>query len=425
MELKEQIHVWMKKNEGELFRMLQSMVREPSIQANEAGIQLLTKGWLEEVGFEVDMWEPGGELFIHEAFLSARDSFAGSPNVVGVKKGNGFGRSLVLNGHVDVVREGDSDDWHTDPFSGEIKDGKLYGRGATDMKGGNAAMLFALQALHDLNIVCEGDIIFHSVIEEESGGAGTLAAILRGYAGDAALIPEPTQMKIFPKQQGSLWFRLHIKGASAHGGTPYRGVNAIEKAMAVFLSLKELEKIRNDRVSDPLYEEVPIPLPINVGVVEGGDWPSSVPDLVKLEGRYGVGPDETVEAAQAEFEAWIAGLGKKDNWFAAHPVKLEWFGARWLPGAIDTDHPLMNILTKNYEKVMGEIPAVEASPWGTDGGLLTAVGNTPTIVFGPGITSLAHFANEYVELDKVRSCAEIIAYTILEWCSGINKEAEE
>lgn len=414
---------WMTEHQQELIKMLQEMVMEPSTQMNEAGIQYLTKKWLQELNFEVDMWEPGGEeLMNHDAFISARESFNGSPNVVGVKKGTGMGYSIVLNGHIDVVPEGDLTNWEEDPFSGIYKDGKVYGRGSTDMKGGNAAMLFALKAIDALNLSLKGDIIFHSVIEEESGGAGTLAAVLKGYTGDAAIIPEPTKMKIFPKQQGSMWFRLYVKGASAHGGTPYNGVNAIEKAQTVLNSLKELETIRNSRITDPLFAKMPIPIPINVGVIEGGDWPSSVPDLVKIEGRCGISPEETVEDARKEFQDWINKLGEKDEWFKTHPVKLEWFGARWFPGAIETDHPFMNLLTENYKKVIGEAPEVEAAPWGTDGGLLTAVGNTPSVVFGPGITNLAHYANEHIEVEKVLQCAEIMAYTIYEWCNRTKEE---
>ncbi|MDQ0255204.1 acetylornithine deacetylase [Evansella vedderi] len=422
MTRNELIHNWMIDHQWKLIGMLKTMVQEPSTQMNEAGIQYLTKKWLQELDFEVDMWEPRGEELVkHEAFISARESFVGSPNVVGVKKGKGNGHSIVLNGHIDVVPEGDLTNWEEDPYSGTYKDGKIYGRGSTDMKGGNAAMLFALKALKDLDLSMKGDIIFHSVIEEESGGAGTLAAILKGYTGDAAIIPEPTKMKIFPKQQGSMWFRLYVKGASAHGGTPYEGVNAIEKAQTVLIALKELERVRNNRITDPLFSKVPIPIPINVGVIEGGDWPSSVPDLVKIEGRCGISPDETVEAAKEEFREWVKKLGEKDDWFQKHPVKLEWFGARWFPGSIETDHPLMSLLTSNFEKVMGKTPEVEAAPWGTDGGLLTAVGNTPSIVFGPGITNLAHYANEYIEVEKVLQCAEIIANTVYEWC---NREKE-
>lgn len=414
----EKIQKWMMDQEQELILQLQKMIREPSIQFNEKGIQYKVAKSLLDLGFTVDMWEPGGsKLTEHDAFISSRENFDESPNVVGVLKGTGGGKSVILNGHVDVVPEGDVADWDEDPFAGSIKDGCIYGRGSTDMKGGNVAMLFALQAIEALEIPMKGDVVFHSVIEEESGGAGTLAAILKGYTADAALIPEPTNMKIFPKQQGSMWFRLLIKGKSAHGGMSYEGVNAIVKTQKILTVLEKLEKVRNARVTDPLYAQAPIPLPINVGVIEGGKWPSSVPDLVKVEGRVGFSDEETMKEVQIEFQEAIREMEKEDEWFKDHPVDVEWYGARWLPGSIDADHAFMNILTDQFEQVIGKPPQIEAAPWGTDGGLLTAVGKVPTVVFGPGVTKMAHQANEYIEITNVRQCAEVVASTLVKWCN--------
>ncbi|MEQ2525594.1 peptidase [Bacillaceae bacterium CLA-AA-H227] len=416
-EIKEQINQWLAENRERGIQLLQEFVQARSTQGMERNVQELVIVELERMGLEVDVWEPDGkELAKSPYFASSRSEFTGSPNVVGVLKGSGEGRSIILNGHIDVVPEGDLDKWDANPYSGKIIDGKMYGRGTTDMKGGNVSLLLAIQAIQALGVQLKGDIIFQSVIEEESGGAGTLATILRGYKADAALIPEPTNMKIFPKQQGSMWFRIHVKGQSAHGGTRYEGVSAIEKSMAVVEHILQLEKVRNERVTDPLYENIPIPFPINMGKISGGDWPSSVADLVQIEGRMGVSPEETMDEAKEEMAQWIERLKEIDPWFETHPPKLEWFGARWLPGAIDIEHELMQTLSSNYKDVIKEEPIIEASPWGTDGGLLTNVGNTPSVVFGPGVTEMAHFSNEYIELDKVFMAAEIIALTLLDWC---------
>lgn len=413
----EKINKWLDDNRNRAIQLLQEFVQSSSTQGNEKDVQELVVKELVRMGLEIDVWEPQGEeLARNPYFASSRDEFSGSPNVVGVLKGTGNGRSIILNGHVDVVPEGDLTKWEEEPFSGRIIDGKMYGRGTTDMKGGNVALLLAIQAIQALDIQLRGDIIFQSVVEEESGGAGTLAAILRGYKADAALIPEPTNMKIFPKQQGSMWFRVHVKGQSAHGGTRYEGVSAIEKSMLVINHILQLEKIRNERVTDPLYEKIPIPFPINMGKISGGDWPSSVADLVQIEGRMGVSPEETMDEAKLEMEKWIESLKVVDPWFEAHPPRLEWFGARWLPGSINIEHELMNILISKYKDVLSENPVIEAAPWGTDGGLLTGVGDTPSIVFGPGVTEMAHFSNEYIELDKIFAVAEILALTLLDWC---------
>ncbi|MGQ4668950.1 peptidase [Metabacillus halosaccharovorans] len=415
--LREQIHHWLQHNRDHGIELLQKLVQANSTQGNEQYAQTIVIEKLRKIGLKVEVWEPDGKfLATHPYFASPRKDFKGSPNVVGILKGTGEGRSIILNGHIDVVPEGDNAQWDHQPYSGKVIAGKLYGRGATDMKGGNVSLLLALSAIRALGIPLKGDVIFQSVIEEESGGAGTLAAILKGYKADAAIIPEPTNMKIFPKQQGSMWFRLTVKGRSAHGGTRYEGVSAIEKAMLVVEHIGELEKRRNERIHDPLYEKIPIPIPINIGKIVGGDWPSSVADLVKLEGRMGISPDETMNHAKMELETWIKELKNIDQWFNDFPVSLEWFGARWVPGAVDLSHEMIKTLSASYSEVIGKEPVIEASPWGTDGGLLTQVGSTPTIVFGPGVTEKAHFPNEYIEIDKVFEAAEIIALTVVDWC---------
>lgn len=419
MLLKEKLSNWLLKEQDNAIRFLQETVQEASTTGNEAGVQNIIAKKLNNMGLEVDMWHPDGEeLTRHPYFCASRTNFSSSPNVVGIWRGKGNGRSLVLNGHIDVVPEGDLNQWDDHPYSGKIIDGKLYGRGSTDMKGGNLSLLLAIQALKETGTTLDGDLFFHSVIEEESGGAGTLAAVLRGYTADAAIIPEPTNMKIFPAQQGSMWFRLNIKGKAAHGGTRYEGVSAIEKTAVVLEAIKALETKRNKRITDPLYRDIPIPVPINLGKISGGNWPSSVPDTVQLEGRIGVAPHETLEEVKRELEDYISSI--QDEWLMEHPVSVEWFGAQWLPGSIDTDHPLMNTLIKNYEHVKKERPIIEASPWGTDGGLLSQAGNTPSIVFGPGVTAVAHYPNEYIEISKIIEAAEIIALTIYDWCGGNN-----
>ncbi|MGA9289817.1 MAG: peptidase [Anaerobacillus sp.] len=401
-------------NESFGIELLQKLVRCDSIQGNEADVQKLVEEQLQRLDLTVDRFIPGEETVSHPAFCANRTDFSQSPNVVGVLKGSGGGRSLILNGHVDVVPPGNREDWHEDPYSGQVKDGRVYGRGATDMKGGNTAMLLALKCIKELNITLKGDVIFESVVEEESGGTGTLAAIQRGYHADAALIPEPTKMKVFPKQQGSMWFRLIVTGRSAHGGTRYEGVSALEKSVLVIQAIQNLEKVRNERITDPLFEKIPIPVPINIGKITGGDWPSSVPDQVAIEGRMGVIPGEELESAKNELKQALEKID--DSWLQDHPVIIEWFGARWLPGEVDADHPLIGIIGDHYRSMTGKELTIEASPWGTDGGLLHEVGNTPCIVFGPGETALAHFSNEYIEINQMMLAAELFVHIIIDWC---------
>lgn len=408
---------WLKKNQARGTSLLQKLVQEGSTRGNESSAQAVVIEKCRELGLILDIWEIGNkQLLSHPYFCSDRKVFEGNPNVVGILKGKGGGRSIILNSHIDVVPEGDRNNWHDDPFSGKVKDGKLYGRGSTDMKGGTAALLLALEAIRASDITLKGDVIFESVIEEESGGAGTLATLLRGYTADAAIIPEPTNLKLFPKQQGSMWFRISVTGKSAHGGTRYEGTSAIEKAMQVIEQLQSLEKKRNSRIDDPLYEHIKIPIPINVGKINSGSWPSSVPDLAIIEGRMGVAPNETMENAQTEMETALLALQQLDSWFNLHPPTIEWFGGRWLPGNLSIEHPLIQVVKDRYASVVNSQAVIEASPWGTDGGILSQVGHIPVLVFGPGVTEVAHDANEYIHLKDVYLVAEIIALSIIRWC---------
>jgi len=396
---------------------LQRLVQEGSVRGRESSAQAIIIEKCRELGLKMDIWElDKKELIDHPAFCSDRGEFAGNPNVVGFLAGTGGGKSLILNGHIDVVPVGDLSSWEHDPFSGLIKDGKLYGRGSTDMKGGTVSILLAMEAIIHSGIRLKGDVIFQSVIEEESGGAGTLAAVLRGYKADGAIIPEPTNMKLFPKQQGSMWFRITVKGKQAHGGTRYEGVSAIEKAEQLLRGIRELETKRNQHIKDPLFASIPIPIPINIGRIHSGDWPSSVPDLAVIEGRMGVAPEETTEEAKQQMEEMVQKVAKLDQWLKDNPPNVEWFGARWLPGDLEVDHELVSVLQKSFEQVKGNLPVIEASPWATDGGILNKVGGVPVVVFGPGVTKMAHDANEYIILEDVFETAEIIALAILNWC---------
>ena len=397
--------------------MLQKMIQQPSIQGNEAGVQQIVADKLKRLNLEVDQWTSSmEELQAHPYFVQSRDSYSGSPNVVGTWRGTGGGKSMILNGHIDVVPEGDRLQWAHDPFSGKIEAGKIFGRGSTDMKGGNIALLLALESIKNSGILLRGDVIFQSVIEEETGGVGTLATLIRGYRADAALVPEPTNMKLFIRQQGSMWFRVKVEGVGAHAGTRYEGISAIEKAMLVCQAILKLESDRNKNVTDPLYANAPIPFPINIGKITSGSWPSSVPDLAVIEGRIGVAPGEEMSSVKDQLRQTLKSLSDSDSWLKDHPVQLEFFGAQWIPNAVERNHPFVCVVEKHFKEVYQREVIVEASPWGTDAGLLGKIASTPALVIGPGVTKMAHFPNEYIVLDEVKAAAKLFARVILEWC---------
>jgi len=413
----EKIDSYIESNASGAVALLSSLVQQASTQGNEQGVQAIVIEKLKSLGMEVDVWDPVyGELAAHPYFVPSRESYTGSPNVVGVLKGSGGGRSIILNGHIDVVPEGDRTKWTHDPFSGQVENGKVFGRGTTDMKGGNVSMLLALEAIIRSGITLKGDVIFESVIEEEAGGVGTLATLLRGYKADAALIPEPTNMKLFIKQQGSMWFRITVEGRAAHGGTRYEGVSAIEKAVLVHQAILDLEKKRNARISDPLYSIIPIPVPINMGKISGGSWPSSVADLVTIEGRIGVAPDEEMGAVKKELNACVQAISQTDTWLSEHPAKVEFFGAQWVPNSLDVSHPFSETMQKAFSEVYQRPVKIEASPWGTDGGLLGKVGGIATLVIGPGETRMAHYPDEFIDIHEMINASKVFARTLINWC---------
>lgn len=418
-KLEEKVCRWMDANKDNAVRLLKKLIAEKSTVGEEFNAQAVVLEKLRQFQMEVDVFEPSMiQLKQHPYFVSHRENFTESPNIVARKPGKGGGKSIILNGHIDVVPEGNHEKWDTHPYLAAEKNGKVYGRGASDMKGGTTALLLAIEAIEACGITLKGDLIFQSVTDEENGGAGTLSTVLRGYKADGALIPEPTNLKLFIKQQGSMWFRITVKGLSAHGGTRYEGVSAIEKSVLVLEALKQLEKKRNDRIKDPLYNYTPIPVPINIGTIHGGNWPSSVADLVQIEGRCGVAPNEGMEQVKQEIESGIKNLEQHDEWFKLHPIELEWYGAQWLPNDLNENHELVHSLESSYEKIMNNQAKKEASPWGTDGGMLFHAGHTPTIVFGPGETKVAHHTNEYIEIEAMLTSAKIISLFLLDWCGA-------
>jgi acetylornithine deacetylase len=415
----QKVSTYIDAHQQEATDLLSKLVQQPSTQGNEQGVQTIVIEKLKALGLEVDVWDPEYSVLArHPYFVPSRKTYAGSPNVVGTLRGTGGGRSILLNGHIDVVPEGDRTKWTHDPFSGKLEKGKLYGRGTTDMKGGNVSLMLAMESIIRSGLKLKGDVIFESVIEEESGGMGTLATLVRGYKADAAIIPEPTNMKLFIKQQGSMWFRVTVEGRSAHGGTRYEGVSAIEKAIMVHQAVLKLEAKRNARITDPLYKNIPIPVPINMGKIQGGSWPSSVADVVIIEGRIGVAPEEEMSAVKSELDECLKELCALDPWLKEHPVKLEFFGGQWVPNTLAHNHPFAEAMKASYANVYGKPVTLEASPWGTDGGLLGKVGGIPTLIIGPGETKVAHYPDEFIEVSEMIHAAKVFAHVMIDWCGA-------
>lgn len=403
-------------NKDEAVKYLSGLLKHPSVMGHEESAQLYYAELLKLLDMEVDVWEPKpDDMKINPDFMPARNDYTGSPDVVGVLKVSGGGRSMLLNGHVDVVPAG-GNDWTDDPWSGKYEDGKVYGRGANDMKGALVAYLMAMKAIKEADISLKGDVLIGSVIGEETGGAGTLSLISRGYKADGAIISEPSDLRVCPVSMGVIWFRVRIRGFMAHAATSYLGVNAISKAAMLIQEIDSYEKRMIRDKKHPLYSHHPSPFSINIGIIKGGVFPTSVPDEVVLEARMSFSPDDDIAQVKKELEETIYEAAKKDEWLRDHLPEIEWYGFCLNSGSVPMDHPLLGSIVENFKLVKDKEPEIIGTPWGTDAGALIRYGNIPTIVFGPGPGGMAHKADEYIDVDMLQDTTKVIAATILDWC---------
>jgi acetylornithine deacetylase len=391
---------------------LAALVRVPSITGSEEAVQELTADLMTGAGLEVE------RIAVDPVAFAADPDFPGAemprttlPIVVGRLRGTRPGPRVLLVGHVDVVPIGDPANWVDDPFGGTVRDGRLYGRGACDMKGGVAAILAALRALVALDAAGQlaGEVRFVSVPSEEDGGQGMLAAIRAGCTGDMAVITEPTGLEVVIAHAGAITFRLTVPGRAAHASRRTEGVSALDELGVLGAALTADEERRNASETDPLMTVLGLPYPTIIGTVAGGDWPSTVMDRVVAEGRYGVRLGQTAREAELELSAVIAAACAADPFLREHPATVEITGGRFSSARIPADHPLPVGLADAVEAVTGRRPGLIGEPYGADMRLLVNEGATPTVIFGPGDVRIAHAANEWVPLDEVETCAQVLA----------------
>lgn len=398
---------------------LKELVQIPSQTGEEGLVQEAVARLMRDHGLDVDVWEPdAATLAPHAESVTLGSGFAGRPNVVGVYRGSGGGRSLILNGHIDTVEIGDRGAWRRDPLGGDVVDGRLYGRGACDMKGGVIANLFALRVLREVGIEPAGDVIVQSTISEEDGGAGALAAVLRGYVADAALISEPTNLAIVVAQGGSLMFRLVVPGLSAHACVRDEGVSAIEKFAYLHRGLLEFEARHNGEIAHPLYDGMVNKAPINIGTVRGGAWPSSVPEWLEAEGRAGLVPGETLAGMKRALSDEVARLADADPWLRERRPRIEWREGHFAPAEVAVDSPLVHTLSAAWRRVRRADPAIEAVTYGADMRHFVLVGGMPCVMFGAGDVRLAHAPDEAISLDDLVAAVAITATFMADWCGA-------
>jgi acetylornithine deacetylase len=397
---------------------LRELIAIPSLGGQERAAQDEVAAAMREIELDVDDWDLDlPALRAHPMFAMEVERREGR-GVVGTMKGQDSGRSLILNGHVDVVPPGDPANWRFPPWEGIVHEGRVYGRGAVDMKGGLACALFAVKAIRDADVQLRGPVLVESVIGEEDGGIGTLAACARGYHADGAIVVEPTGLKVAPSQAGALTFRIQVPGLSAHACVREEGVSAIEKFLPIHRALLDLERERNQGVKDPLFRRYRLPFALSLGRVQAGDWSSSVPESLVAEGRYGVAVDEDPERARRVFEGAVQRAAAADPWLRDHAPKVEWWGGQFDPAAIPADHPLPVTVARAFADASGSAPAMEGMTYGSDMRLLVHVGKTPAILFGPGDVRQAHRPDESVSLSDLRTTARVLALAALRFCGA-------
>ncbi len=398
-----------------MYDFIGKIIEVPSFGGEESKAQLIMAAKLEELGLEVDQWEIDfDELRKHQDFSMSYERKEGL-GVVGTT-GVDTGKSLILCGHIDTVAPGDIENWDTIPLKATLKDGKLYGRGTTDMKGALIGALYALKAVKD-TVKLNGKVVFESVIGEEDGGCGALATCLRGYRGDAGIVMEPSETKVAPEIAGAMSFRIIVPGKPVHACVKDEGISAIEKFIVVYNGLMALEKERNKRFTDPLYNRYESPYAISIGTVKGGQWPGTVAESVVFEGRIGVAVGESEASARCDLEKKIEEIADGDPWLREHRPKVEWVGYSFASSMVSVDHPIVQAIGDAYRDVTGEEPMHEGMTYASDVRHLINVAGTPTTVFGPGDVRVAHGANEYVPVDELETVVKTLALTIMRFIS--------
>ena len=389
----------------------------------EAALQAYLAERLAGAGASVDLAEPDPALVAGHRMIPEGFTFTGRPQLVARFPGTGAGRTLLLNGHVDVVDARPLEQWAHPPFAGTVAvaDGAVHGRGACDMKGGVACMVFAAEALAQLAAPLAGDLLVNTVTDEESTGAGGLVSA-RTLRADAAIVTEPTGLQVWIACRGSLLARIHIQGRAGHAGLPARhpddggAVNAIEKLAIVLDAIRRLRDRWSELPKHP-YLSAPDCVPT---VVRGGEWIVSYPSSCELDCHIEYLPEQADadgwgSSVADEFADWIARTAARDPWLAAHPPRVDWQLGGVPPAEVRTDEPIVQTALASLQSI--GLPARRGGMdnW-HDGATLTVEGGIPAICLGPGDIRLAHTTAEAVPIAQLVACAQTLAVTALRHC---------
>jgi len=394
------------------------LVRFPSTRGNEATAQDFMAEAMRARGLDVDRFKVEIDDIRHlPGFSPVHVSYDNAWNVVGARRAeNATGRSLIMNGHIDVVPTGPLDMWTTPPFEPRIVDNWMYGRGSGDMKSGLIACLAALDAVERAGYRPTADVYVQSVVEEECTGNGALACLARGYRADAALIPEPLHEGLLRAQIGVIWFQVKVRGIPVHVADAGDGANAIEAAFAIMQELHGLEEAWNARKDRyPPYETVDHPINLNVGKIEGGDWASSVPAWCTFDVRVAIFPGQEIADAKREIEETIRAASRKNAFLQNNPPEIVYNGFEAEGYVLKDDDAPVAVLADAHRSVFGEALKEEASTATTDARFFGLYADTPALVYGPK-SELIHGFDERVDLESLRRVTKTMTLFLAGWC---------
>ena len=380
---------------------------------------------LREVGFGLDSW------------LAPPMSFDEHPVLVGKLPGAGEGPSIALNGHVDVVPTGDTSAWQHEAWGGEVSDGKVWGRGACDVKGGVASLVQAVRVLHDCGLRPKGDVFTHFVSDEEVVGFGSRECAAKAERPDFVIVTEPTELDVIPVEGGLEHVRIEIAGNEEHVGRRYasiyprdegqgHGVNAVEKGVKIVQALQELERCWGLYKSHPL-----LPAGFNTimpGIFIGGPGggkdgnlnlisnPGTTPNYCSIEINIWYYPQEKLEDIKREIEGCVMAVAEYDPWLKEHPPRFTWClrNISFPPANTDADHEVVRHLV-NSLKALGHPPQIKGFSAAADLAWYAERG-IPGVIFGPGSIAQAHSPDEFVSVEDLLTATKAVALTVLAWC---------
>lgn len=328
----------------------------------------------------------------------------GRPSVAVVYKGSVGEPRLVLNGHIDVVPEGDLGGWSVPPFEGVVRDGKVYGRGACDMKGGVASAMVAAKAIKDSGVELRGDLVLQFAMGEETGEAGTRSMLEEGFGGDWGIVLEPSGLVVMTAVKGLAWYHFDVEGRPTHGSRPHQGINAIDKASRLIGALQSYNEELGERVHPLCGRSL-----CSVTMIRAGTKENVIPESCWLAVDRRMIPGETAEQVDGEIDAIVRGLGEEDPDF-----KCEWRRVMLYESAeIPIDHEIAEVVRRNTGEVTGFIHGPAGTVASTDQRNFIIDAGIPAITWGPG-WGKSHEQDEYVEIDQVMDCAKILVLTILD-----------